>query len=93
MAEEVKTVQQPDGAPNPVTTKWLGAQVAEFARRSEDYLLIETELKQVLEHAVAKYAALAIVSARMRAIPPSPTGIRSWRTAVSRSGTTSATMC
>ncbi|HSQ37939.1 MAG TPA: RelA/SpoT domain-containing protein, partial [Acidimicrobiia bacterium] len=62
-------MKQSDKGPELSKAEWLAQQVAEFARRREGYLLMERVLKEVLEHAAAKYAPLAIVTARAKAIP------------------------
>lgn len=53
----------------PCTAEWASAQVAEYAKRRPDYVLLGDTLAQVLQHAANLYAPLAIVQVRAKGIP------------------------
>jgi ppGpp synthetase/RelA/SpoT-type nucleotidyltranferase len=53
----------------PCTTEWASAQVAEYAKRRADYVLLGDVLRQVLQQAADLYAPLAIVQVRAKGIP------------------------
>jgi len=55
--------------PEPCSTEWAQVQVAEFARRRDDYLLLGRVLQEVLMHAADEYAPLSIVQVRAKSIP------------------------
>ncbi|MFH1330132.1 MAG: RyR domain-containing protein [Actinomycetota bacterium] len=55
--------------PDPGTIEWAQSQVAEYAARREGYVLLGSVLEEVLNHAAAEYAPLAIVTVRAKSIP------------------------
>ena len=53
----------------PCTIEWAQEQVAEYARRRADHVLLGRTLEEVLGHAAQEYAPLAIVQVRAKGIP------------------------
>ena len=56
-------------APVPGSDEWARAQVASFKARRDDYQLMASTLEQVLRCVAAKVDQLAIVQARVKAVP------------------------
>jgi ppGpp synthetase/RelA/SpoT-type nucleotidyltranferase len=55
--------------PIPCTNEWAHEQVAEYARRRAEYVLLGQVLEEVLTRAADTYAPLAIVQVRAKGIP------------------------